>query len=184
MLILISCDASHNKNRLSYLDFEKLSNEADSNLHCLILSPAGSDIVYHYEKENNLILPYDTILYLPYPVHEGFILRTLSSDAQPLRAIILGKQMEKGHIYQIVPIALLNRKSQKRDEKWIFAVPVKPELKVVKAIKLYDLLIGDPSILVQLENWFINYRPDEKGVQVQWTSEGDALDLIKKNWYH
>ena len=174
------CSQAEVGSPLDRIDFRGLTSMEDSIPHVLITSPVGSSFIYSYDDSKNQIELMDSILYMPFPVNEGLVVGTQDENGKPLRCLILGKKESQGDVIRINPIALMHRNEGDKEQKWILAVPNKASQQVVQAINLYDLLTTNQSILVQLENWFSYYLPVEGSVQVIWTSENDAFDLMKK----
>lgn len=174
----IACEASDKEPDLANVEFMRLSN-SDSILTALVLSPAGTQLLYNYDVENDRILIGDSIHYMPLPINEGFIIGSIN-NGEPIRCLIMGPMFQSGRIIKIIPIALMHRNFKKESRKWVLAIPEEKHQQIVSAMNLQDLMINNQSILVNLENWFSNFRNGESDIQILWTSEMDALDLIEK----
>ena len=150
---------------------------------------AGTSVKIEYNQEKRAFLP-DSIAgkvrvvdYLPYPLNYGFIPSTLQSterggDGDPLDVLLLGASLPTGTIIKVIPIAILRLKDEGEADEKILVIPADPSARVVQVDDFASLRMNYPSILSQLEVWFINYKGSGVITSSGWGDEAEAWAMI------
>lgn len=151
---------------------------------------AGTSVKIEYNPLKREFLP-DSIEgrvrvvdYLPYPLNYGFIPSTLQStqkggDGDPLDVLLLGQSLPTGTIIKVIPIAVLRIKDNGEDDDKILVIPADPSARVVQADDFASLNMNYPSILIQLEVWFVNYKRAGMITSSGWGDEAEAWAKIQ-----
>lgn len=121
--------------------------------------------------------------YLPYPLNYGFIPSTLQSaqkggDGDPLDVLLLGQSLPTGTIIKVIPIAVLRMKDNGEDDDKILVIPADPSARIVMADDFASLNMNYPSVLSQLESWFLNYKGTGVMISGGWGDEAEAWAKI------
>ncbi len=139
------------------------SKKIRDTLSVFIEIPKGSRDKYEY-NEKKRIFRLDRILSLRYPVDYGIIPKTLSTDGDPLDAVVLSTMpMFSGEVIEARILGVLMMADEgKRDDK-ILCVPVYD----LKLDSLVDLASVNKSTLKKIGHFFATYKKREgKEVQV------------------
>ncbi len=150
---------------------------------------AGTSVKIEYNALKREFLP-DSIAgrvrfvdYLPYPLNYGFIPSTLQSaqrggDGDPLDVMLLGQSLPTGTIIKVIPVAVLRTKDNGEDDDKILVIPADPSSRIVMADDFASLNMNYPSILAQLESWFLNYKGTGVITSDGWGDEAEAWAKI------
>ncbi|WP_136468221.1 inorganic diphosphatase [Flagellimonas onchidii] len=126
------------------------------------------------------------IEFLPYPANYGFVPSTVSGkeiggDGDALDILIISKQLKKGTVVEVIPIAMLKLIDEGEIDHKIVAIPYQKEYRTINAASYIELLNDYPSAIQIIELWFLNYNKKDNARIEGWGNEYDAIREIKKS---
>lgn len=193
LFLLISCTVEESNEQLDdqnepiaeepMVDYNAIPTFSESGrVNAVIEIPAGTnDKVEFIEKRGQFEIT-RVINYMPYPANYGFIPGTYMNpaeggDGDALDIIVLAPYQPTGTIMEVVIIGSLDLLDHGEVDNKIIAVPADSEKNLIDAWTLADLPV---EVMLQLENWFTNYK--EPGIVefVGWQKEDVALADVTK----
>ena len=161
-------------------------------INAVIEIPAGSNKKMIYLEDRNTFVQEKkngvnrVIDYLPYPVNYGFIPKTemkleSGGDGDALDILVLCQSLATANFLEVKPVAVLKLKDEGSFDHKILAIPAATKHQTIRAHALEHLISDYPSILDQLEVWFLNYKGDNAMEVIGWGDEKEALEMIKEN---
>lgn len=163
----------------------------DGHVQVVVEIPAGTNKKLEYDYSTNTF-PADIqngkeriIDFLPYPGNYGFIPSTIMDRAQggdgdSIDVLLISEYLKVGTVIQVIPIALLNLIDRGEIDSKIIAVPVEPNLRIVKATSLSQLRARYPSIQKLIELWFLSYKGPNTIESKGWEDEKIATSEIER----
>ncbi len=167
------------------MDLSKIpaGKNAPHDINVVIEIPQGSQVKYELDKASGVVVV-DRFLFTPmaYPAAYGFIPNTLSSDGDPVDALLLlPAPVVPGCVIRARPIGVLLMEDEAGIDEKIICVPHDKVHPQFSNIDEYSLL---PSITRgAIEHFFNTYKALEPGkwVKIQgWGTRSDAETLIRK----
>lgn len=188
-LLLSACTDRSKRDEVS-LDELPTFNET-SDLYAVIEIPAGTNHKIEYNKYNGEFevnikngMP-RVVEFLPYPGNYGFIPSTFmdpehGGDGDALDILVLAESVPTGTVMNTIPIAVLELLDGGEIDNKIIAVPSDHGLRIIP-VDSYDELLSDHSEVVKMiEQWFLNYKGNDKMQFVAWKGQEEAFKEIEK----
>ncbi|MDA9143131.1 inorganic diphosphatase [Gammaproteobacteria bacterium] len=153
--------------------------------------PAGTNKKIEFNKGSNSyeidrLNGLDRIIdFLPYPANYGFITSTLMSkkhggDGDALDVLLISESIAIGEKIEIVPIGLLVLRDNGEIDTKIIAIPLKKELRVIRASTYEELVSEYPAIKYIIEKWFLSYKGNKIVEFIRWGNEIEAIKEIDR----
>ena len=190
LVLLLSACADRSKRDEVSLDDLPTFNET-SDLYAVIEIPAGTNHKIEYNKYNGEFevnikngIP-RVVEFLPYPGNYGFIPSTYmdperGGDGDALDILVLAESVPTGTVMKTIPIAVLELLDGGEIDNKIIAVPSDHGLRIIP-VDSYDDLFSDHSEVVEMiEQWFLNYKGNDKMQFVAWKGQEEAFKEIEK----
>lgn len=151
-------------------------------LNAVIEIPAGTNEKIEYSYERNRFELNRMVEYMPYPANYGFIPDTYMTteqggDGDALDILVLSSYQPTGTVMEVIPIGSLDLLDNGEIDNKIIAVPADPELNHLGVWNLSELPM---EVMLQLENWFTNYKGADIMEFVGWQQEDVAVADIQK----
>ncbi len=167
------------------MDLSKIpaGKDAPHDINVVIEIPQGSQVKYELDKESGAVVV-DRFLFTPmaYPAAYGFIPNTLSSDGDPVDALVLlPASVVPGCVVRARPIGVLLMEDEAGVDEKIICVPhdkVHPQFTGVEECSALPMITRGA-----IEHFFNTYKDLEPGkwVKVQgWGTRSEAEALIRK----
>ncbi|OFX49762.1 MAG: hypothetical protein A2046_11445 [Bacteroidetes bacterium GWA2_30_7] len=183
LLFLYSCDNQ---------DYKSLPLRSEKGFYKAVIEiPAGTNHKIEYDIKQKKFLcnqanGKDRIVdFLPYPANYGFIPSTLmdtlkGGDGDPLDVLVISESLPTKTVLEIIPIAIIYMIDDNEVDYKILAVPLKENLRVIKALSYEELLFNYPKIPEIISDWLINYKGTGKVTIERWASANEAIFMIKE----
>ncbi|WP_185864473.1 inorganic diphosphatase [Blattabacterium cuenoti] len=147
----------------------------------LIEIPRGSRNKYEFDKKNNCIR-LDRVLYSPmnYPTDYGFIPKTLSTDGDPLDALIfLTEPTFPGCLITVKPIGVFFMIDEKGKDEKIICIPIADP----NYNNINDIEEISSHTKKEIEHFFSVYKDleDKKVTIGDWKSKNEAVYVYKQS---
>jgi inorganic pyrophosphatase len=187
LLVTSACRAEQQKKHYGSLS----TYSKDGHVQVVVEISAGTNKKLEYDYATNTF-PADTqngneriIDFLPYPGNYGFIPSTMmdrarGGDGDSIDVLLMSEHLKAGTVIEVIPIALLNLIDRGEIDSKIIAVPVEPNLRIVKATSLSQLRASYPSIQKLIELWFLSYKGPNTIESRGWEDEKVAKSEIAR----
>lgn len=156
-------------------------------LQAVIEVPAGNNHKLKYnsetqEFEQEKVAGQDYIVsYLPYPGNFGFIPSTeISQDGRGLEVLVLAERVEPGTVMEIIPIGVLQLKTNEELESILVAVPARPSEQTIKATDYESFRTEYPGAQDIIATWFVHHDVSAQTQFVAWRNETFARQEIQR----
>ncbi|NND06812.1 MAG: hypothetical protein HKN87_10575 [Saprospiraceae bacterium] len=176
ILFLACTDADHSVDEQKVDLFSSRSAEGD--LQAVVETPMGSFIPQGYNIETKQIEPIGTAsaTMLPYICHSGFI-PIEGQDQIPVW--ITGKQVAKGQILGIKPVALLEYESDGQTVTEVLAIPLDTSLQTIRPASFSDLIVTYEPMQYFLTYWLRNRYGVGSTSRIIWKDDQAALQFVE-----
>lgn len=167
------------------------SRTPEKNFQAVIEIPAGTNLKIEYDRSQYKFLPdikegKDRVIdFLPYPGNYGFIPSTLSEvaeggDGDPTDVLVLSEHVTTATVMEILPIAIFKLMENDQMDYKIIAVPADKQARTIQAENFREFSEKYPEAKQIIEDWFMNYDPDEKTESRGWGDEKEAVAEIER----
>lgn len=163
------------------IDLSAIATYSDNGrIQAIVEIPAGTNEKIEYDPDMGQFEVTRTVMYMPYPANYGFIPGTFmdpdsGGDGDAMDVIILAPNQKTGTVLEVVVIGALELLDNGEVDNKIVAVPADPILNLMDVWTLNDLPM---EVMIQLENWFGNYKGAGAIEFVGWQKEDAALQSV------
>lgn len=182
-LIAFSFRSSH------HLLFDYPSRTNNGLVNAVIEIPAGTTAKWEVDKSSGKLKweikngKYRIVTYLPYIGNYGMVPQTLlpkeeGGDNDPLDIIVLSDSVKRGSVIPVKVIGYFHLIDNDENDYKLIGIQNNSPLSDINS--LTDLTKKHPSILTQIELWFLNYKGENSKMQSNgFFNKEKALELLE-----
>jgi len=101
-------------------------------------------------------------------------------DGDALDVLVLAESVPIGTVMNTIPIAVLELLDGGEIDNKIIAVPSDRGLRIIPVDSYDELLSDHPQVMEMLQDWFLNYKGNDKMQFVGWKGQEEAFKEIEK----
>ncbi len=187
LFLLIGC----RKDRQKAVDYYSLPALTERGFNVVVEIPAGTNHKIEFNPqsgrfENDQLDGRNRVVnYLPYLGNYGFVPGTLmdqarGGDGDALDVLLIAESLPTGKVIEARPIAALLLNDKDEIDTKIIALPVDSSYQSLHIANHRDFVVRFNSVQNIIEQWFLNYKGQNRTRSLGWRNDQYAWAAIKK----